>query len=198
MSVTNMLRATKKQDEWRTPAYAVRPLLRYLKPQSLVLCPFDDETSNFVSVLREAGHTVGYGHLSGGYDFFNLTKPEAVFFDYIIRNPPYSVKDAVFAHLISLGRPFAMLMGATAGLFEGKRFDLFERTIPELLWLKPRVAFIDQEGKAMRSPPFQSCYVCRGVLPRKIMFARVRKEETRMRKEETRVRKEDMRIRKDT
>jgi hypothetical protein len=177
MSVTDMLRGTKKQDEWRTPAYAVRPLIRYLKRGTAVLCPFDDETSNFVSVLRDAGHVVGYGHISEGYDFFDISKDEARHFDYIISNPPYSIKDAVFAHLLFLERPFAMLMGATAGLFEGKRFGLFEKAASELLWLKPRVAFIDQEGKAMRSPPFQACYVCRGVLPRKIMFARVQKEE---------------------
>jgi hypothetical protein len=96
-------------------------------------------------------------------------------YDYVISNPPYSIKDEVFERLIRLGVSFAMLMGATAGLFEGKRFELFESYDVELLWLKLRVSFIDQSGVAMKSPPFQSCYVCHRVLPERIMFARLRK-----------------------
>jgi hypothetical protein len=177
MSVTAMLRGTKKQDEWMTPPYAVRPLLPYLKPGSSILCPFDKADSAFAVVLIGAGHKVHTSHIRYGKkkDFFRYEK-EAMDYDYIISNPPYSVKDSVFERLLYLDRPFAMLMGATAGLFEGKRFDLFERTMPELLWLKPRVAYIDPEGRTVKSPPFQSCYVCKGVLPRKIMFARLNKE----------------------
>jgi hypothetical protein len=176
MSVTDMLRGTKKQDEWRTPEYAVRPLLPYLKPGSRILCPFDEEDSAYALVLRGAGHQVQTAHIRHGDDFFGIRR-EGLRFDYLISNPPYSLKNEVFERLLYLEKPFAMLMGATAGLFEGKRFDLFKRSTPELLWLKPRVAFIDQEGKAMKSPPFQSCYICRGVLPRKIMFAVLKKEE---------------------
>jgi hypothetical protein len=174
MSVTTMLRAVKKQDEWRTPAYAVEPLIQYLWPKSAILCPFDTPESAFVKVLRKAGHRVAASHISTGRDFFSY-QPEDMVYDYVISNPPYSIKDAVFEHLIRLGVPFAMLTGAVAGLFEGKRFDLFEANDVELLWLKPRVAFIDQRGAVMKSPPFQSCYVCRKVLPDRIMFARLRK-----------------------
>jgi hypothetical protein len=171
-----MLGAAKLRDEWRTPVYAVRPILPYLKPASVILCPFDLPTDAFPVALRDAGHRVVATHRYSGQDFFDY-KPGQARYDYIISNPPYSLKDRVFEHLILLGRPFAMLMGATAGLFEGKRFDLFERYAPETLWLKPRIAFIDLNGAAMKSPPFQSCYVRRGVLPRQIMFARARKEE---------------------
>jgi hypothetical protein len=176
MSVTAMLRGTTKQDEWMTPAYAVEPILPFLTRASTVLCPFDLPSSNFVKVLRKAGHRVRCAHITTGDDFFSLTWARAKRFDYIISNPPYSLKDAVFRHLVDLDRPFAMLMGATAGLFEGERFDIFEAVEPELLWLKPRVAFIGQNGVAMKSPPFQSCYVCRGILPRKNMFIRIRRE----------------------
>jgi hypothetical protein len=96
-------------------------------------------------------------------------------FDYIISNPPYSQKDRVFEHLFYLGRPFAMLMGATAGLFEGKRFTLFSDKEFEIMWLKPRVAFIDRNGVALKSPPFQSCYVCHKVLPKPYLFVELDK-----------------------
>jgi len=176
MSVTTMLRATKKQDEWMTPEYAVRPLLPYLKPESIILCPFDKWKSAFVQVLREAGHSVQSGHIENRSDFFYLTPSAVEQCDYIISNPPYSLKDKVFEHLFYLGRPFAMLMGATAGLFEGKRFSLFKNKKFEIMWPKPRVAYIDQNGVTMKSPPFQSCYVCHRVLPKPYLFVEVEKK----------------------
>jgi hypothetical protein len=175
MSVTAMLRASAKQDEWRTPAYAVEPLLPFLKPKSTVLCPFDMPESAYVKVLRKAGHLVVPSHIRTGRDFFGYRSGSLAGYDYIISNPPYSLKDAVFERLFQSGVPFAMLLGSTAGLCEGVRFDLFALYGVELLWLKPRVAFIDQSGKAAKSPPFQSCYVCRRVLPESVMFARMQK-----------------------
>ena len=176
MSVTTMLRATKPQDEWMTPEYAVKPLLPYLKPKSNILCPFDKEDSAFVKVLRKAGHYVKRRHISEGNSFFTLAGIFVHYgYDYIISNPPYSLKDEVFERLFYLGKPFAMLMGATAGLFEGKRFNLFKDKELEIMWLKPRVAYIDQDGVAMKSPPFQSCYVCHRVLPKLYLFVEVEK-----------------------
>ena len=32
-------------DEFYTPYYAIEPLLKYLKPNSKILCPFDTEES---------------------------------------------------------------------------------------------------------------------------------------------------------
>lgn len=121
MSVTIMLRAAKKQDEWQTPAYAVEPILPYLKPKSVILCPFDTPDSAYVTVLRGAGHLVVATHLAMGKDFFSY-RPGNVPYDYVISNPPYSIKDAVFEHLFQLDVSFAILMGSTAGLCEGKRF----------------------------------------------------------------------------
>ena len=173
MSVTTMLRATKPQDEWMTPAYAVRPLLPYLKPNSHIWCPFDKMDSAFVKEFKTAGHKVCNTHIDEGEDFFDGGYVNA---DYIISNPPFSKKDAVFEHLFELGKPFAMLMGATAGLFEGKRFTLFQNKKFEIMWLKPRVAYIDQNGVVMKSPPFQSCYVCHKVLPKPYLFVELKKE----------------------
>jgi len=177
VSVTAMLRASKsQQDEWMTPAYAVRPLLPYLKPKSSIWCPFDLLSSEFYRVLKKAGHDVIYTHIDRGQDFFHYQKRVISHVDYIISNPPYSIKDKVYEHLFNLGKPFAMLMGATAGLFEGKRFILFKNKKVEVMWLKPRVAYIDQNGVVMKSPPFQSCYVCHRVLPKAHMFIEVERK----------------------
>ena len=37
-------------DEYYTPNYAIEPILKYLKPNSIVWCPFDTVNSNFVKI----------------------------------------------------------------------------------------------------------------------------------------------------
>jgi len=174
MGVMNRLNGIKLNDLWKTPSYAVKPLLPYLKPGSHILCPFDRRESAFVETLLEAGHIVTRSHIDYGEDFFDY-RPDFLNVDYIISNPPYSIKDKVFEHLFYLGKPFAMLMTCN-GLFEGKRFDLFKNKKLEIMWLKPRVAFLDETGKPQKSPPFASCYVCHRVLPKAHIFVEMEKE----------------------
>ena len=78
-----------KNDEYYTPSYAVYPIIKYLKQGSTVWCPFDKEESNFVQVLTKEGFDVIYGHIETGQDFFKVDIPKC---DYIISNPPYSLK----------------------------------------------------------------------------------------------------------
>ena len=74
-------------DEFYTPVYAIEPLLKYLKPKSVIWCPFDTDESNFVKVLQFNGHTVIPTHIGMGLDFFDvLNEPSE--YDYIISNPP--------------------------------------------------------------------------------------------------------------
>src|SRR5690625_2341140 len=110
MIVANV--ANSGNDEYYTPAYAVYPIITYLKPGAIVWCPFDTDESYFVKVLRAEGFTVIPTHLDSGDDFFN-TNVEC---DYIISNPPYTLKVEVLERLFELGKPFAMLMGVV-GLF---------------------------------------------------------------------------------
>ena len=44
---------TNINDEYYTPNYAITPILRYLKPNSIVWCPFDTDKSNYVKMLRK-------------------------------------------------------------------------------------------------------------------------------------------------
>jgi hypothetical protein len=46
----------KASDEVYTPSYAVKPVLKYIKENSVIWCPFDTEDSEYVRVLREAGY----------------------------------------------------------------------------------------------------------------------------------------------
>jgi len=109
--------AASGNDEFYTPAYAVTPLLRYIPPTAKIWCPFDTEESHIVSELEKHGCHVEYTHLKYGQDFFNM--PTKVC-DYIISNPPYSLKTEVFTRLFQLELPFAMLVGVV-GLFESEK-----------------------------------------------------------------------------
>lgn len=47
--------AGSKNDEFFTPTYAIKPILKYIKPNATIWCPFDTEQSNFVKELRGGG-----------------------------------------------------------------------------------------------------------------------------------------------
>lgn len=155
-------------DEWYTPSVAVIPILKYLKPNSTIWCPFDTKESNFVSVLIDAGHTVIYTHIDNGEDFFTF---EITACDYIISNPPYSIRNDILERLFSLKKPFAMLMN-TNGLFDSKiRWDMFTKNNFTLFYLKGRVNYMREYGKVEKSsPPFQSAYICSLFSDEKILF----------------------------
>ena len=162
------------KDEFYTPKYAVMPITKYLKQRSLIWCPFDTEDSIFVKVLRGLGHTVIPTHLWDGQDFF-ATDIEC---DYIISNPPYSIKADVFDRLFKLGKPFAMLVGVV-GLFESqRRFELFRDNNLEILYINRKVIYFEsyEDQKPALNPPFSSVYITSNILPEKIMFTEINKK----------------------
>ena len=158
----------KKNDEYYTPEYAVTPILKYIKPNSTIWCPFDESDSAYVKVLKENGHNVIFTHIFNGEDFFNIDVPEC---DYIISNPPYSLKEQVFIRLYEIGKPFAMLINFQ-GLFDNKvRFKLFNDNDVQLMYLYPRVNYYTQDNKDKASGvPFQSGYVSNNMFDNQIEF----------------------------
>lgn len=166
-------------DEWYTPVYAITPLLKYIKPKSKILCPFDTSESNYVKVLERAGHEVIHTHISDGKDFFKLRRANV---DYIISNPPYSKKNQVLKKCFSFGVPFAMLIGAV-GVFESReRFDMFRKSKFEVMYFDKRVCYLRtyDEVKPTGAPPFSSCYICSGVLPKQMIFEEIDKRRVRL------------------
>ena len=159
---------SSNNDEYYTPRYAVYPILEFIKPKSRVWCPFDTEESNFVKILRQAGHRVVCTHISDGQDFF---KQDADC-DVIVSNPPYSLKFELFERLFKLNKPFAMLVNETALFGSKKRFDLFRDKQFELLQLGGRVEYFKDYDQQVScgSSPFRSIYVCSGVLPQNMIF----------------------------
>lgn len=163
-----------EQDEYFTPLYAVIPIEKYLKRGSLIWCPFDKKESLYVRYFELKGHKVVYTHIDMGYDFFKTEPPIGC--DYIISNPPYSLKTEVFKRLGELNIPFAMLVGS-AGLFAAKsRFDFFKDGIEQMVF-SSRIAYMTDydSGEVKAFPPFESSYICRGVLPQQLVFEEVDK-----------------------
>lgn len=108
-----------KNDECYTPAYAVRPLLPYLErfKGRTIWCPFDTNESEFVKVLRGAGHTVVHQHIDDGGNFFDagdgLFATPVPDFDLIVSNPPFSNKARLVERVIKFGKPFALMLPMT-------------------------------------------------------------------------------------
>ena len=166
--------AGSQNDEFYTPDYAIFPILKYIPSGSIVWCPFDTTESHFVKLLKKHGCLVISTHIKNGQDFFKITPPRC---DYIVSNPPYSVKTEVLEYLFSLEIPFAMLVGVV-GLFESqKRFDLFKQHNFEIMYFNRRVSYLRNysDSKPALNPPFSSGYVCSGILPDKIVFEEIRK-----------------------
>ncbi len=163
--------ANSGNDEFYTPEYAVKPILKFIRPTSTVWCPFDCEQSNFYKMLTNQGHNVLTTHIKYGNDFFNSD----VDCDYIISNPPYSCKGEVFKRLFEIGKPFAMLVGVV-GLFESqKRYEMFRDNEFEVLYMNRRIAYFKDyaDSKPSLNPPFSSVYLCHKMLPKQICFEEI-------------------------
>ena len=162
--------STKESDEVYTPHYAVKPILKYLKPNSTIWCPFDKGWSAFVNVLIDAGHKVVFTHIDSGDNFF-FTKREC---DYIISNPPFSLKDEVLAKLYEIGKPFMMLLPLPS-LQSLTRFEMFNDNGLELLVFNDRIGYHTMEtmSNSRKGNHFASIYFCWNILPKKIIFEKL-------------------------
>lgn len=168
--------AKNKNDEYYTPAYAVKPILKYTQKFQTIWCPFDKKNSEFVKQFSESGHEVIYTHIDNGCDFLKVEN-ENIQCDAIISNPPFSIRTTILQKLFEIDKPFAMLIGVV-GLFESqKRFDMFKNNKFEIMYLNRRVSFLNQEGKATFNPPFQSVYICHNILPQQLIFEEINKNE---------------------
>jgi len=166
--------ANSKNDEFYTPEYAITPLLKYISQYKTIWCPFDTDDSLFVKIFRKEGFKVINTHISESLDFFKIDISD-IPCDIIISNPPYSIKYEVFEKLFKLNKPFAMLVGIV-GLFESqKRFNIFKTYDFEIMYFNKRVSYFKNynEQKPSLNPPFSSVYITKGVLPNRIIFEEV-------------------------
>ena len=165
--------ANSNNDEYYTPLYAITPIIKYLEKGKTIWCPFDTNESLYIKTFKEQGFNVINTHISTNEDFFKLN----IDCDYIISNPPYSLKNEVFKRLFELNKPFAMLVGIV-GLFESKtRFDLFKNNCFEIMYFDKRISYFKdyKDEKPSLNPPFSSVYLCHNILDKQIVFENINK-----------------------
>jgi hypothetical protein len=61
--------ANSGNDEFYTPEYAIRPLLKYVDKNKKIWCPFDTSESNFVKIFKKNGNSVECTHINNNQDF---------------------------------------------------------------------------------------------------------------------------------
>ena len=160
----------KKSDEYYTKEYAIFPILEYLEKGKIIWCPFDTEDSNYFKIFKKEGFNVISGHIDEGKDFFKYEPEE---YDYIISNPPYSLRQDILIRLFELKKPFAMLINIS-GLFDSKvRFNLFKNNDFEIMTFNKRIDYIKPFQKTKSSPPFSSIYICSKLLPTQFVFKEI-------------------------
>lgn len=167
-------RTDKASDEVYTPAYAVKPILKYIKKDAVVWCPFDTEQSEYVKMIRAAGHKVIATHIDNGNNFF-FYEPEEKY-DCIISNPPFSIKDDILQRLNELEKPFAMLLPVP--VIQGqKRFEYMRDC--QILTFDKRVNYYMDASRiaVQKGVSFGSLYLCKDFLPRDLIFEKLETEE---------------------
>jgi hypothetical protein len=148
-------------DECYTPAYAVRPLFKYIPIGQTVWCPFDKASSQFVQLLRAAGIDITHSHIEDGQDFYTYEPPK---WDILISNPPFTNKRAIFQRALSFNKPFCLLMSLT-GLNDSAPKQLFQDRDLQLLMFDKRIQYDNQ-----KKITFSSAYYCWNFLPKQIIM----------------------------
>ena len=162
-------KTNKESDEVFTPAYAVKPILKYICNihDDTIWCPFDKEDSEYVKLIKKAGGKVICSHIDNEQNFF-IYEPEE-HYDYIISNPPFSIKDDVLKRLNELNKPFAMLLPLPS-LQGQKRFDYIKDC--QVLIFDKRINFFkNKETKEiLKGVSFASIY---NFLPKDLIFEKL-------------------------
>ena len=157
----------KDSDEVYTPSYAIAPLLKYVKKSDIIWCPFDTEDSEYVKIFKENGNKVIYSHIDLGQNFFDYEPNEK--YDFIISNPPFSIKDDVIKRLSELNKPFAMLFPIPT--LQGQKRFPYMKNCQALIFDKRINYFKNKETKEiLKGVSFGSFYLCKNFLPSDLIF----------------------------
>ena len=165
MKDREVLYSQGNNNECHTPAYAVTPILKFIKKDSVVWCPFDTPDSEFVKQISQTNE-VEYSHLDYDQDFYTY---EPTKWDVIISNPPFTNKRKIFERALSFHKPFALLMSNT-WLNDAAPVQLFKDRGLQLLMFDKRIKFISPDGRDNNKITFSSSFYCWNFLPKQIVM----------------------------
>ena len=141
---------SEKTDEWYSPKPIVELMYHLLNPRanSSVICPFDTYKSNFVKVGIEQGYKIQYGMtdwLEADYEY-----------DYLITNPPFSIKDQVIEKCLKSGKPSALVLPIDA-MGGKRRHELYRQYgYPTVYVPSRRINYISIDGLQTKANHFHS------------------------------------------
>lgn len=134
-------------DNFQTPGDAIAPLLQYLPKEiknihgsgsrPTIIWEPSCGKGNLVRAFGRFGYEVIGTDILLGDDFLETAAPHC---DYIITNPPFSIKHKFLSRCYQLGKPFALLMPLTT-FDSAERQKLFHRRGIEVLFMPKRVHF---------------------------------------------------------
>lgn len=154
-----------KNDECCTLPYAIKPIIKYIPPKSIVWCPFDKNESQFVIQLKRHGFKVINTHIEYGQDFYTY-EPQK--FDVIISNPPFTNKRKIFERALSFNKPFALIAPMT-WLNDAAPAQIFKNKDLQILSFDKRMKFFNK-GKIEKKITFMSAFWCYKLLPQQLIF----------------------------
>ena len=160
MDSKNILFSNGNNDECYTPDYAVKPIIKYIKPNTVVWCPFDTVESEFVKQISKTNKVI-FSHIKTGQDFYTYEPKEK--WDIIVSNPPFTNKRKIFERALSFNKPFALIMSNT-WLNDSAPKQLFREKDLQLLMFDKRIKY-NENNKIT----FSSSYFCWNFLPKQII-----------------------------
>ena len=154
-------------DEAYTPAYGVKPILKYIQENAVVWCPFDTKHSEFVKQISKTNKVI-FSHIDTGQDFFDFEPNKH--WDCIISNPPFKNKRRFFERALSFNKPFALIMtNAWLNDAYSKKVFMEANRQPQLLLFDKRIKFDNPYNNDNNKITFSSSYFCSDFLPNNLI-----------------------------
>lgn len=137
-------------DEWYTNQSVVDRCLDLLNPvsSSTIMCPFDSEDSLFVKTLLDRGYKVIHSitdYITNAYEY-----------DYLVTNPPFSIKDIVIEKVFQSGKRSVLILPLDS-LGGVKRHSLYQQyEYPHIYIPTRRIGYYDHTWKKREGSNFHS------------------------------------------
>lgn len=150
----NNLYSKEYSDEYYTDLETVKLCINQLNIEKgkTVLCPFDSDKSLFVQELKKTNKV-----LYGMRDFLE----EGIYYecDYIITNPPFSIKDKVIEKSIEYNKPTLLILPIDT-LGGVKRHKLYTKTKLKIYVPTKRINYYDVlKGRNKNGVNFHSIFL---------------------------------------
>lgn len=145
-------------NDFQTPKEALLPLLDYIN-KDMIIWECAQGKGNLVKGLEDYGYNCIGTDVLEGYDFLTY---EPDYYDCIITNPPFSIKQQFLQRSYELGKPFAFLLPLTT-LETKKRQDLFKKYGVEIIFFDKRINFETPNKVENSGSWFATAWFCYGL-----------------------------------